>query len=65
MNAYENAVENYHFSLRELRQLATDNLPNDISEFLDLLALQARNKIEGETFKRQTEQEQIREYKSE
>jgi hypothetical protein len=65
MDANENSYQDYCFSLRELQSIATDNVPDSVSQFLDLLALRARNALKGETFQRQNEQEQMKDYKSE
>jgi hypothetical protein len=65
MNADQNSVEDYQFSLRFLWKCATDNKPDDVDSFLALLTLLARNALEGDTFQRQETEEQKTEYRSE
>lgn len=64
-NDNQNTVEGYCFSLGELRRTADDELPESVADFLVLLTLQARNALQGETIRRQNEQEQKAEYLSE
>lgn len=51
-------INSYCFSLRELRQLATVHGADDTGDFLQLLEVWARNKIEeGSSFTRQADKE--------
>jgi hypothetical protein len=63
--AINEAIENYQFSLQSLRRIATRDMPDNIPDFLALLALQASHEIRGEAFQRQQEDTQRKEYRSE
>jgi hypothetical protein len=54
MNANQDTVEGYCFTMRELQRIANDELPDSVTDFLVLLDLQARNALEGKTLERQT-----------
>ena len=58
MDANEEAVRSYSFTLRSLQQYATDNKPDDVDSFLALLDLFARNALGGEVFKHQRDIEE-------
>jgi hypothetical protein len=54
----DEAIRNYCFSLRELRELRTAHGADNTDEFLSLLEVWARNKIEtGSSFSRQADRE--------
>lgn len=55
MNANtENSVEGFEFSLRELRHIATQHLPDTVDDFFCLLELWARNETRKAEASRQT-----------
>ena len=57
------SIENYNFSLRQLRLLRAEHNPDDVDSFLAVLEMRARIDLESETLARQVEQAQLNERK--
>jgi hypothetical protein len=65
MDADKDTVENYHYSLRELRKIANDELPDSVANFLEVHTVRTHIALGSDTYRKQEEAEERQEFRSE